>query len=54
MKLEQFAYRIAAETLAQLEKKYHYRISEEHKKDVQSIVCAHLSQILAEMQQKKG
>lgn len=48
MKIEEVAYRIAAETLDLLEKKYHYRISDEHKKDIQSSVLSSLNRILAE------
>jgi hypothetical protein len=38
MKLEDVAYQIAGETLALLEKKFFYRIPEEHKKDIQAAV----------------
>ena len=48
MKIEQLAYRIAGEALALLEKKYHYRIAEDHKKDIQNSVVRNLNQYLKE------
>ena len=36
MKIEDLAYRIAGETMALLQKKHHYHISPEHKKEVQA------------------
>jgi len=53
MKIEDLAYRIAGETLELLEKKYHYRITEEHKKDVQASIGASLNRILSESKEKK-
>jgi len=47
MKIEEVAYAIAGETLAILEKKYHYRIPDEHKRDIQRTVQGNLSHILA-------
>jgi len=38
MKIEQLAYRVAEEALSLLEKRYHYRIPEEHKRDIQTTV----------------
>ena len=43
MKIEALAYIIAGEALALLEKKYHYRIADEHKKDIQNTIQAHLN-----------
>jgi len=48
MKIEELAFRIAAETLSLLEKKYHYRIAEDHKKDIQNTIRRNLSQYLKE------
>jgi len=48
MKLEDLAYKIAGETLTLLEKKYHYRVSEEHKKDIQASVRSNLSNLISE------
>jgi len=48
MKIEQLAHRIAGETLSLLEKKYHYRIAEDHKKDIQNSVVRNLNQYLKE------
>ncbi|MFW6161583.1 MAG: hypothetical protein ACODAJ_02375 [Planctomycetota bacterium] len=48
MKIEQLAHRIAGEALALLEKKYHYRIAEDHKKDIQNTVVRNLNQYLQE------
>lgn len=46
MKIEQLAFAIAGETLEVLESKYHYRIPEEHKRDVQRSVQERLNEIL--------
>lgn len=46
MKIEQLAHRIAGEALALLEKKYHYRIAEDHKKDIQNTIVRNLNQYL--------
>ena len=48
MKIEQLAHRIAGEALALLEKKYHYRIAEDHKKDIQNTVVKNLTHYLKE------
>ena len=48
MKIEQLAHRIAGETLTLLEKKYHYRIAEDHKKDIQNQVVRNLNEYLKE------
>lgn len=46
MKVEDLAYAIAGETIAILEEKYHYRIPDEHKRDIQRSVQARLGEIL--------
>jgi hypothetical protein len=46
MKIEDVAYAVAGETLEVLEQKYHYRIPDEHKRDIQRSVCAKLNEIL--------
>ena len=46
MKIEDLAYRIAGETIALLEKRYHYRIPDEHKKDIQTAVRNNLNAII--------
>jgi hypothetical protein len=46
MKIEELAYRIAGEALTLLEKKYHYRIAEDHKKDIQNTIRKNLNQYL--------
>ena len=48
MKIERLAYRIAGEALSLLEKKYHYRIAEDHKKDIQNSIVKNLNQYLKE------
>jgi len=48
MKIEELAFRIAGETLSLLEKKYHYRIAEDHKKDIQNAIRKNLNQLLKE------
>jgi len=48
MKIEELAYRIAGEALSLLEKKYHYRIAEDHKKDIQNNIRKNLNQYLKE------
>ena len=47
MKIEEVAYAIAGETIVVLEQKYHYRIPEEHKRDIQRSVQERLNNILA-------
>jgi len=53
MKIEEVAYAIAGETLVVLEQKYHYRIPDEHKRDIQRTVQGNLSDILARLQKPK-
>ncbi len=48
MKIEDLAHRIAGEALMLLEKKYHYRIAEDHKKDIQNTIRKNLTQYLKE------
>jgi hypothetical protein len=48
MKIEELAFRIAGETLSLLEKKYHYRIADDHKKDIQNAIRKNLNQLLKE------
>ena len=36
MKIEELVHRVAGEALSLLERRYHYRISEDHKKDIQN------------------
>jgi len=47
MKIEDVAYAVAGETLVVLEQKYHYRIPDEHKRDIQRTVAGKLTEILA-------
>jgi len=54
MKIEEVAYAIAGETLAVLEQKYHYRIPEEHKRDIQRTVQASLNDILAKAKEPEA
>ena len=49
MKIEELAYRIAGEALSLLEKKYHYKIAEEHRKDIQNAIRKNLNQYIAEV-----
>ena len=49
MKIEEVAYAVAGNTLQVLEEKYHYRIPEEHKRDIQRTVQENLNVILAGM-----
>ena len=51
MKIEDLAYAIAGETIAVLEQKYHYRIPEEHKRDIQRLVQERLNDILTRTSQ---
>jgi hypothetical protein len=46
MKIEDLAYAVAGETLVVLEQKYHYRIPDEHKRDIQRTVQGKLNEIL--------
>jgi hypothetical protein len=52
MKIEEFANRVAAEALTLLEKRYHYRVSEDHKRDIQRTVRDNLKSLLEEAQQE--
>jgi hypothetical protein len=57
MKIEQLVYRVAGEALTLLERRYHYRIPDDHKKDIQTTVMENLNYILdeaAEEEEKKG
>ncbi len=54
MKIEDVAYAIAGETIAVLEEKYHYRIPEEHKRDIQRSVQDKLNDILAKLNAPKA
>jgi hypothetical protein len=47
MKIEEVMYQVAGETLSILEEKYHYRIPDEHKRDIQRQVLAGLNDIIA-------
>ena len=53
MKIEELVHRIAGEALSLLEKRYHYRISEDHKKDIQNTVRDNLNNILNEAKEEK-
>jgi hypothetical protein len=48
MKIEELAWRVSAETLNLLEEKYHYRISDEHKRGIQQEVCENLNRYVEE------
>ena len=54
MKIEELAYRIAGEALSLLEKRYHYKISDDQKKDIQSTVRKNLTSYLADVQESSG
>ena len=47
MKIEDLAYQVARETLLLLEKRFHYRVTEEHKREIQEEVRANLNAIMA-------
>tara|TARA_B100000949_G_scaffold194914_1_gene179806 strand:+ start:146 stop:334 length:189 start_codon:yes stop_codon:yes gene_type:complete len=49
MKIEELAYRISGETLNLLEEKYHYRISDEHKKGIQQEIRENLNYYITEV-----
>lgn len=53
MKIEELIHRVAGETLALLEKKYHYKIAEDHKKDIQNTIRKNINQYLADAEQKE-
>ena len=48
MKVEDLMYQVAGETLKLLEEKYHYRISEDHKKGVQQEIKENLNRFIEE------
>ena len=53
MKIEELVHRVAGEALNLLERRYHYRISEDHKKDIQNTVRDNLNAILNEGKEEK-
>lgn len=54
MKIEALAHRIAGEALSLLEKRYHYRISEDHKRDIQRTVLEGLGDMIKEGQKEEA
>jgi len=54
MKIEDLAYGIAGETLAMLEKKYYYRIPEDHKREIQNAVRDQLDAIMEKAKSGTG
>jgi hypothetical protein len=54
MKIEDLVYRVAGEALSLLENRYHYRISDDHKKDIQNTVRDSLQDMLKEEKQQSG
>jgi len=46
MKIEDLAFLVAGETLALLEKKYHYHIPEEHKREIEAAIRDNLNDII--------
>jgi hypothetical protein len=48
VKIEQLVYRVAGEALTLLEKKYHYKIADDHRKDIQNTIRNNLNKYLAE------
>ena len=47
MKIEDLAWRVSIETLNLLEEKYHYRISDEHKKGIQKEIRENLNNYIS-------
>ena len=54
MKIEELVYRVAGEALSLLEKRYHYRISDDHKKDIQNTIRDDLNSLLAEPSEEES
>jgi len=48
MKIEDLVYKVAGETLALLEERFHYRIPEDHKTSIQREVTDRLDSMLKE------
>ncbi len=48
MKIEDLAYKIAAETLSILEENFHYRIPDDHKRSIQREVVDKLNEMIQE------
>ena len=46
MKIEDLAYQIAKETLELLEKKFYYKIPDDHKREVQLVIREDLKNIM--------
>jgi len=54
MKIEELVHRVAGEALNLLERRYHYRISEDYKKDIQNTVRDNLNALLNEGKETKA
>ncbi len=48
MRIEDLAYRVCTETLNLLEEKYHYRVSDEHKKSIQAEIKENINRYITE------
>ncbi|MGC8739710.1 MAG: hypothetical protein ACP5UA_13850 [Candidatus Hydrogenedens sp.] len=52
MKVEDFAYQVAVRTMELLEQEQHYKISEEHRKQILQKILQEVSQILKKASSK--
>lgn len=48
MKVDDFAYRVAARTIELLEQEQHYKVSEEHRKSVLDIIKKETNKLIKE------
>ena len=46
MKVHDFAYQVAARTIALLEEKQHYKVSEEHRKEILALIHGEVDTLL--------
>ena len=53
MKLEDLVYQVAGEALSLLEQKFHYHVTEDHKREIQAAVRDDLSSILKRIRPQK-
>jgi len=46
MKVQDFAYQVGLRTIELLEEKQHYKVSEEHRKEILKIILAEINDII--------
>ena len=46
MKVQDFAYQVSIRTIELLEEKQHYKVSEEHRKEIAKMILGELNEII--------